>query len=202
MPSSNFVADYSNPSAPFGMKVQEEQGRVRVVTSFSQGFCGRGVERYPSGEQYVGDFVGAKRHGRGTFVDSESIMVSFFNEGKPRGEGVKFASALGETVPIRAFNGKTDDVVTMPEAKSIAKNVGVPMPASAITPPKASKARAPLPRPSPPPPTSYETTYSGTVGAGHSVAPTPARDDFLARLEQVEKKESANPKMSLVPRVA
>ena len=51
LPSSTFLASYD--SEPGAFKVEEEQGRVRVVSQFKQGFGGRGAERYPSGETCV-----------------------------------------------------------------------------------------------------------------------------------------------------
>jgi hypothetical protein len=38
----------------------------------------------------VGQYANAKRHGTGTFTDNEGgKMMSFFETGKPKGEGVR-----------------------------------------------------------------------------------------------------------------
>lgn len=93
MPSSNFQARYDDLGVPSTFKVEDDQGRFRVVANFKQGFTGRAVERYPDGATYVGDYHGGRRHGRGQFMDTQedTLMVSYFSKGKPAGEGTKCA---------------------------------------------------------------------------------------------------------------
>jgi len=92
MPSSNFLADYSGDELK-SFKANLDQGRVRIVPAFQQGFNGRGAERYETGETYVGEFVNARRHGTGTYSDAESVMVGWFKSGRPIGEGARQQSS-------------------------------------------------------------------------------------------------------------
>lgn len=107
LPKSSFHADYgrhgpqcSHASGALShrewrgeqntIKVGEDHGQLRVFANWPQGYCGRGVERYASGETYVGHFADAQRHGRGTFEDKGGgVLSSLWREGAPEGEGAK-----------------------------------------------------------------------------------------------------------------
>ena len=102
MPSSNLLVDYSAELGAF--KVEQERGRVRVVSTFQQGFGGVGAERYPTGESYIGTYADAKRAGKGTFIDSDgATMLSVFKAGRAVGEGAK-RTAGGDL--MRTHDGK------------------------------------------------------------------------------------------------
>lgn len=175
LPSSNFVADYSVANGTF--KMQEEQSGLRMVTNFSQGFAGRGAERYPTGETYVGDYGGARRNGHGTYTNSSGKLLSCFHQGGPKGEGVKL-DASGQLV--RTHNGVPDGAIDRDEADQIAKNGKLPPPPSSwgYSPVAQSKRKAPLPKPPPPPPTDYTT---------EAKAAYQGNDHFLQKLHAAEK---------------
>lgn len=199
LPSSTFLATYDGGDGAF--KVEEEQGRVRVVSQFKQGFGGRGAERYPSGETYVGDYCHAKRNGRGTFKDAEGgTMISHFKSGAPSGEGAKL-TASGKL--MRTHAGKEDGAIDHVEAAAIAANSMLPAPPTSWSPPPM---RAPLPKRPPPPPTDYTTEAKALMSSvAATAAKPPTRDEFLAKLEVAEKKQASPPKnaaLSLIPRMA
>lgn len=75
-----------------------------LVANFRQGFCGRGAERYPSGAIYVGDYLGAKRHGRGTLTNADGqLMVTWWKDNRAKGEGAKWSQDHGTAV-VRAYS--------------------------------------------------------------------------------------------------
>lgn len=99
------------------------QGRFHVVSSFPQGFKGVACERYESGETYVGQYEGAKRHGRGNMTGADrSVMFSkwFFN--KPVNEGVQLSG--DRKAAHRVFDGRRNDQVSLGEARVISQQVG------------------------------------------------------------------------------
>ena len=55
---------------------EESGGRLRVYANWPEGFAGRGVERFPNGETYVGDFGDGLREGRGSFIDASGNVLS------------------------------------------------------------------------------------------------------------------------------
>jgi hypothetical protein len=195
LPSSNFIADYggSNFRGPF--KATIEQGRVNVVAQLPQGFTGYAAERYPTGEMYVGEFVDARREGRGTYSDYEGQLLSYFQAGDPRYEGAR-VMADPETQKVkdllRTHDGRTDDHISRDEARAIVGAIGLPLPEGRVgaatrkmgreemlglgqgaTPPAGSRARAA--------PSIF----------GEAAAPAPAAPDFLSRLAAVEVREDA-----------
>ena len=125
------IVDYrlANTSAkqegPF--KAAVEQGRVRLVSQWRQGFHGRGAERYQNGSIYVGEYQDARRHGRGTITTADgSLMVSFWKANRPFGEGAKWNA--DHTSAIRTYNGKEDDQIELSEAGAISARLGLPCP--------------------------------------------------------------------------
>jgi len=199
LPSTNFMADYADNTAPRALKVEDDQGRVRVVSNFKQGFNGKGAERYESGETYVGEFANAKRHGRGTYIDEDgSQLVSLFNKGNPFGEGAKVMPG-GEL--MRTHGGKVDGAISMEDAVEIAKHSLLPPPPENWSPAPQPRKREPLPKPAP---TDYTTTAQAQMSAlavDYVTQPLP-RDAFLAKLEAAEKSPPKNDRMALIPRVS
>ena len=182
LPSSNFVADYSGSNFRSAFKATIDPTGLKPVASFPQGFCGRAIERYPSGETYVGEYADGRRHGTGTFSGYEGDMISCFTAGQPRSEGT-LLKAKGDSHKfqgaVRTFDGKLDDEITMSEAAKITKNIGMAMPmkptagvnfrwATAFTPPVDGKAR-----------TQPGTEEGAPQGSG----------DFLARLDAAEERD-------------
>jgi len=155
MPSTAFEARYDSQDLPNGFKVEDDQGRIRVVSNFRQGFTGRAVERYPSGETYTGDFVDARRHGRGQFMDADGdgLMVSHFKKGRPVGEGTKFHQPWTNPSATRTFDGKEGASIPMKEASKIIKNlkttstIPVPVAQGFSAAVRAAKASTPPPKP-------------------------------------------------------
>lgn len=132
-PGFGFGADSFSPlmqevqtnEKPF--KAAIEQGRVEVVVNWRQGFCGRGCERYPSGEVYVGEFVAGERGGRGTFKHKNGqILVSAWMQNAPVGEGVQWA-ADGKKAAL-LMNGKPTKTIPLDEAAKICDKLGLPPP--------------------------------------------------------------------------
>lgn len=108
-------------------KAAVEQGRVKVVPNWRQGFNGRGTERYENGSVYVGEYMGAKRHGRGTMTTKDgNLMVSFWKNNRPFGEGAKWSPDHSKAV--RTYNGKEDDDIELGEAGAISARLGLPCP--------------------------------------------------------------------------
>lgn len=145
MPSTNFEPTYQyqadSPNKLKAFKVEEEQGRVRVVSQFSQGFARRGAERYPAEngdgfETYVGTYGDGRRHGVGAFHDKDGgITQSLFKGGRPYGEGTKLANGS----LYRTHGGVVDGgAISHHEAAAIAKNSGLRKPSASC----ASKLRA------------------------------------------------------------
>ena len=202
LPSSSFTADYNCSAAELGAyKIENDQGRLRVVSNFKQGFSGQGVERYPDGQTYVGDYIEAKRNGTGTFIESNGdAMVSRFFEGKPVGEGAIFNPSLGLSTVTRTHQGKRDDTVSVKEGAAIAKHIGVAIPTGFVvakTPPAATKKREPV---------SYDTEATRSYQS-QDVHTLPPRDAFLQKLEAAEERDTAvtntwAARSSLIPRVA
>ena len=111
--------------APF--KCAVEQGRVRMVANFRQGFNGMGAERYEDGRIYVGEYQGHKRHGRGTMEDVNGrMMVSHWKDNRPISEGAKWST--DHSSAARTLDGKTDEDITLKHASAIAKEIGLPCP--------------------------------------------------------------------------
>lgn len=212
LPSSSFVADYGHMRAPRGhplpFKVSDENGRLRVVSNFSQGFSGRGVERYANGATYVGDFANARRHGRGTYTESSgSMLVSFFEGGAPRGEGARRNADGGL---VRTFAGANSArPLSAREARMVTDNLNMrPIP-RAVTPPPARKVRERV-KPKPPSPIDYTTEARRSFASGvstHAIEASnpriPTRDEFLAKLAEAEAVRVApkDPRAALIPRV-
>jgi len=169
-PSSNFSVDYSvqSPDSPF--KALLDHGEPKVVVSFPQGFSGSAMERYPSGEAYVGYYADARRHGRGVFLDPEGgTLLSSFEVGKPILEGTRvLADPRSEQLvaAVRTYEGKPDGLITLDEAGAIAKNVGLPMPKK-----HTSLACTPSPK------SKRSPKSAGSPSSG---------GDFLARLAAVD----------------
>lgn len=112
-------------NAPF--KAAVEQGRVSVVCNFRQGFEGRGAERYPSGEVYVGEYMCGERAGRGTFRHTNGqILVSAWRQNAPCGEGVQWA-ADGKKA-ARLQDGRPVATIKLEEAAEISEKLGLPPP--------------------------------------------------------------------------
>ena len=108
-------------------KAAVEQGRVKVVSNWRQGFNGRGAERYQNGSVYVGEYQDAKRHGRGTMTTKDGdLMVSFWKNNRPFGEGAKWSADHSRAV--RTYNGKEDDNIELGEAGTISARLGLPCP--------------------------------------------------------------------------
>ena len=108
-------------------KAVTQQGRVNVVACFPQGYNGRGCERFDNGQVFVGEYSGAKRHGRGTMQDADGrLQLSFWKKDRPFGEGAKW-SADYSTV-VRTHDGKEDDEISQKEGAKIAQRIGLPCP--------------------------------------------------------------------------
>lgn len=202
MPSSNFLADYSGTDLSAGFKANLDQGKVRVASSFQQGFQGRAVERYPSGETYVGEYVGGRRQGAGAFTDNDGyLMVSYFKAGRPVGEGVKLKSAASEDweskQAVLVQQGKEDGSLTGQQAKAISKGIALgsghkEFAHMGVSPPQATRTKP-----------SYETETKAHFTNKGASPPVP-KEDFLTRLASVEVKEADTKaqRMMLIPRVA
>ena len=55
---------------------------------------GRGAERYPTGEIYVGEYAAGERCGKGTFKHANGqTLVSMWKDNRPVGEGVQWCAA-------------------------------------------------------------------------------------------------------------
>lgn len=112
-------------NAPF--KAAMEQGRVSVVCNFRQGFEGRGCERYPSGEIYVGEYMCGERNGRGTFRHTNGqILVSAWRQNAPCGEGVQWASDGKKAARIQ--DGRPVATIPLEEGAEICRKLGLPVP--------------------------------------------------------------------------
>ena len=108
-------------------KAAVEQGRVKIVSNWRQGFNGRGAERFQNGSVYVGEYQDAKRHGRGTMTTKDGdLMVSFWKNNRPFGEGAKWSADHAQAV--RTYNGKDDDSIELGEAGAISARLGLPCP--------------------------------------------------------------------------
>lgn len=178
LPSSSFEADYSGRGVG-GFKMTIEQGRTKVVASFPQGFTGTGVEKYPSGERYIGEYVDGRRHGRGKLSDDEGDLLSMFREGHADLEGTKIMADKAAQAAVRTYNGNADGACNLDEAHAIAKNLGLRVPgqasAAARSPPTASKLRSRV----------------GAVAASSALASGDAsHKNFLARLKQAEARDA------------
>jgi len=211
MPSTAFEARYDSQDLPNGFKVEDDQGRIRVVSNFRQGFTGRAVERYPSGETYTGDFVDARRHGRGQFMDADGdgLMVSHFKKGRPVGEGTKFHQPWTNPSATRTFDGKEGASIPMKEASKIIKNlkttstIPVPVAQGFSAAVRAAKASTPPPKPKHRPKVEYVSESKGAFKPSTVEAFKPQPDAFLAKLEAAEQKPISvvEARRSLVPHV-
>ena len=147
LPTSNFGVDYSDerPTSPFKAVLNGDD--VQLVTSWPQGYAGPAIERYPTGESYVGSIADARRHGRGTFMDNEGgTLLSYFENGQPTHEGTRvLADPRSEQLvaALRVHSGKPDGLIDLKEAGTIAKNLGLPMPSKAqcAARPRLTRAR-------------------------------------------------------------
>lgn len=179
LPTSSFVAEYGESHKRGPMKATFENGRLRLVNTFAQGFSGTGMERYPTGETYVGDYVDARRHGRGTFSDHDSRLLSLFEAGQPRHEGTKLrADPASEklVVATRTHDGKPDGQISLGDAQKIAKNIGLTVPRTL-------------------------TSAAGAKVQSRAVAESAdERPDFLTRLAEAEGRDTSGAADSLPPR--
>ena len=81
------LREYIN-STPGSYKCAFDRGAVQICQDFRQGFQGRGCERYPTGEIYVGEYMAGERYGRGTFRHANGqTLVSSWKDNRPVGEG-------------------------------------------------------------------------------------------------------------------
>jgi hypothetical protein len=182
LPSSNFVADYSGSNFRSAFKATIDPSGIKPVSTLPQGFCGRAIERYPSGETYVGDYADGKRHGSGTFSDYEGDMLSCFVAGQPRNEGTLLKSK-GDSHKfqgaVRTYDGKKDDDITMAEAAKITKNIGMAMPVRPSAGVNFRWAKA------------FTSPLEGKVRsqASSDVAVSQPPSDFLARLDAAEERD-------------
>ena len=189
MPSSNYSLDYG---LGYGreLKIAEEQGRTRVVSSFAQGFCGRAVERYGTGETYVGSFANGRRHGHGMYVDRNGDrMVSFFKAGAPVGEGVLLPKKMASTERgfVRTFEGRADDAIGSGEAVAIAQNLRVSSPERMIGIPAAPKP--PL-TPTTPPIASKQAARAWRAAQPTSSFPKPAGPSYMPNWYKTTSQEA------------
>jgi len=180
LPSSSFVADYSSGDAlhaPVSLKATMEQGSVKLVTTFPQGFSGLGAEKYPSGETYAGGIFEAKRHGVGTYTSSEGKLMSQFQKGKPVGEGVLHEKGpKGYSAAVRTYAGKKDGALTKEGAAAIVKNVKSPPKPKKMTPKEWTLSKA------------SPETYVTEAKAQYAYVGPP--DPFLDKLAAAETKTS------------
>ena len=110
---------------PFRAEV--EQGKVRVVVDWRQGFEGRGCERYASGEIYVGEYMAGERAGRGAFKHvNGQTLVSKWRQNAPVGEGVQWAADGSKAA--RLMEGKPVASITIEEGAAIAGRLEMPVP--------------------------------------------------------------------------
>lgn len=110
---------------PFRAEV--EQGKVRVVVDWRQGFEGRGCERYASGEIYVGEYMAGERAGRGAFKHANGqTLVSKWRQNAPVGEGVQWAADGSKAA--RLMDGKPVASITIEEGAAIAARLEMPVP--------------------------------------------------------------------------
>ena len=71
------------------------EGKIDVLTQWRQGFEGRGVERYASGELYVGDIKHGERDGTGVYHHTNGqVLLSRWRQNEPVGEGVQWSAKL------------------------------------------------------------------------------------------------------------
>lgn len=201
MPSSAFVPDYSHTpqgrSPPF--KATVEQGSVRLVANFPQGYSGPGAEKYPSGQTYAGGYVGAKRHGTGTYQTNDGALVSNFRNGRPVGEGVHYERGpQGYSQALRTHAGKVDGKISKTEAGLITRTIKSPPKPAAVTPQVWTLNKA------------SSGTYVTEAKAQYAYV-GPA-DNFLTKLAAAEAKDSVSAedakaapnrvRMDLIPKVA
>ena len=119
------LGEIHGKTVPF--KAEVEQGRVRVVCNWRQGFEGRGCERYPTGEIYVGEYMGGERGGRGTFKHANGqTLVSAWRMNAPVGIGVQWAKDGRKCAKLQ--DGKPTASITIEEGAEIAEKLGIPVP--------------------------------------------------------------------------
>ena len=212
MPSSMFEARYDQEDGlPGAFKVVDDQGRIRVVTNFKQGYSGRAVERYPSGETYMGEYRDAKRHGRGQFTDAESdsLLVSYFQKGKPVAEGTKLFQPWTNPTAVRTYDGKDGPSIPLDESTKIIKNLRsspqIPVPVSTGFSAALKVAKAVTPPPKPKYKNEYMTEQQALfkAAAESTKSSPPPRDAFLAKLEAAESLPVSpeQARRSLIPRI-
>jgi hypothetical protein len=114
-----------------GFKCIVQAGRVQLVPAFPQGYNGVAVERYATGETYVGQVSGARREGPGTYREADGrAMLSFWRGNKPVSEGARWST--DRRAAHRVFDGKPDGSIALKEAGGIAKRLGLPCPEDSI----------------------------------------------------------------------
>ena len=96
--AGNGVSGYYVPNAAqqpnaFAYKAALDQGRLKILTNWRQGFEGRGAERYRTGELYVGDIRHGDRDGSGVYQHSNGqLLLSRWRQNEPVGEGVQWSA--------------------------------------------------------------------------------------------------------------
>mmetsp|Transcript_33094 Transcript_33094/g.86950 ORF Transcript_33094/g.86950 Transcript_33094/m.86950 type:complete len:168 (-) Transcript_33094:354-857(-) len=108
-------------------RAEVSQDRVRVVVDWRQGFVGRGVDKFPTGECYVGYFDAGQRSGPGTFRHANGqTLVSNWKLNAPVGVGVQWAPDGSKAALLE--NGKPVKSITVEEGAKIAADLKIPVP--------------------------------------------------------------------------
>ena len=109
----------------FAYKAALDQGRLKVLTNWRQGFEGRGAERYHTGELYVGDIRHGDRDGSGVYQHTNGqLLLSRWRQNEPVGEGVQWSADRKHAV--RVLDGRPTAVLSKDEAKTLASSLGAP----------------------------------------------------------------------------
>ena len=120
------LREYIN-STPGAYKCAFDRGTVQVCQDFRQGFQGRGCERYPTGEIYVGEYMAGERYGRGTFRHANGqTLVSSWKDNRPVGEGVQWSADHKKAA--RLENGVPVGGLSLRRAGEISAKLGMPVP--------------------------------------------------------------------------
>ena len=169
--------------------------------------------------RYVGDYVDARRHGKGTFTDDMSCLLSLFASGNPKHEGTKLLTDSKSdklSTAFRTHDGNADGEISMTEAEAIASNVGLGVPRtlasaaslSSTPPPAASKARSRLPSVPDDDGGSLDWVYprwDKETGMWLEEPPRSApaeQNDFLSRLAAAEGRDTERAQVSSPPSIA
>jgi len=100
---------------------------IRPVANWPQGFEGRGVERYESGEVYIGEYMGGERGGRGVFRHTNGqTLITAWRHNAPTGEGVQWAGDGKKAAHMK--DGRPVKAITLEEAGAISHRLGVALP--------------------------------------------------------------------------